>query len=64
MAVITLKVRIEMTPGQIQEYASDNGCDWSVAGVREDIRRYTENHLQCSALLNCEEGLTEGIAVK
>lgn len=59
--VITLKVRIEMTPAQAQDYCDEYGVDR--ADLRADLARYVENGLQTATGLNVEEGRTESITV-
>jgi len=59
---MTLKVTIEMTPAQVAEYCDLTGTDRSE--MREDIRRYVANTLQCSPDLGVEAGCTEGITVR
>lgn len=44
--VVTVRLRIEMTPEQVKAYANEYGLD--TANVRSDIKRYIENNIQCS----------------
>jgi hypothetical protein len=51
-----------MTPEQRDRYAAEYGIDKSE--VREDIRSYIQNDIQCSAALSVDDGSTEGVTVR
>lgn len=58
---IVLKVRIKMTPAQVQDYCDEYGIDR--AEFRKNVSSYVENMVQTSAGLNTEDGRAESVSV-
>lgn len=66
MAVITLKVRIEMTPEQQRAYRDEYGLGSVkplVLAIREDLCSMVQNALQTAPALNVEQGCSQSIQV-